>query len=81
VLMDPDPGGPKTDGSGSATLESSKGIVDHASILSVFYNECEVVFKFEWKSQAALPQDVNVQVRNIAVQASKKVFNREQFFS
>jgi hypothetical protein len=79
--MDPDPGGPNIwIRIRNIRKYGSKGIVAHASILSVFYNECEVVFKFEWKSQAALPQDVNVQVRNRAVQASKKVFNREQLF-
>ena len=33
----------------------------------MFFNECELQFRLDWRSQAGLPQDVNVQVRSCSV--------------
>jgi hypothetical protein len=48
-------------------VQASKQVFNREKLFSL--KTAGVSFKFEWnwKSQAALPQDVNVQVRNIAV--------------
>ena len=38
------------------------GVLTLQATPSVFYNECEIVFKLDWKGVAQLPSDVNVQV-------------------
>ena len=38
------------------------GVLTMVATPSVFFNECEISFKFDWRSQAELPADVNVQV-------------------
>lgn len=38
------------------------GVLTLVASTSVFFNECEVHFRFDWRSIADLPQDVNVQV-------------------
>lgn len=45
------------------------GILTMVAAPSVFFNECEVSFRFDWRSQADLPGDVNVQVvgRNVSL--------------
>jgi len=45
------------------------GVLTLIASPSVFFNECEVRFNFNWKSCAPLPQDVNVQLvgRNVQI--------------
>ena len=38
------------------------GVLTLVASTSVFFNECEVHFRFDWRSIADLPPDVNVQV-------------------
>lgn len=40
------------------------GVLTMVAAPSVFFNECEISFKFDWRSEAELPSDINVQVRN-----------------
>ena len=46
------------------------GVLTMVAAPSVFFNECEISFKFDWRSEAELPSDINVQVRNNIFQAS-----------
>ena len=41
------------------------GVLTMVATPSVFFNECEISFKFDWRSPADLPPDVNVQVKHI----------------
>lgn len=45
------------------------GVLTLVASTSVFFNECEVHFRFDWRSIADLPPDVNVQVvgRNVSI--------------
>ena len=45
-----------------ATNNGLDGVLTLVASTSVFYNECEVNFRFDWRSIAELPPDVNVQV-------------------
>ena len=38
------------------------GILTMVASPAVFFNECEINFRFDWRSQTELPPDVNVQV-------------------
>ena len=38
------------------------GVLTLVASTTVFFNECEVHFRFDWRSVADLPPDVNVQV-------------------
>ena len=38
------------------------GVLTMISTNSLFFNESEISFKFEWRSSSELPPDVNVQV-------------------
>ena len=38
------------------------GVLTLVASTTVFFNECEVYFRFDWRSVADLPPDVNVQV-------------------
>ena len=40
------------------------GVLTMVATPSVFFNECEISFKFDWRSPADLPPDVNVQVNH-----------------
>jgi len=46
-----------------------EGVLTLMASPSVFFNECEVTFQFDWRSHASLPGDVNVQVvgRNVSI--------------
>ena len=39
------------------------GVLTMVATPSVFFNECEISFKFDWRSEAELPSDINVQVK------------------
>jgi len=45
------------------------GILTMVASPAVFFNECEINFRFDWRSQTELPPDVNVQVvgRNVSI--------------
>jgi mucosa-associated lymphoid tissue lymphoma translocation protein 1 len=45
------------------------GVLTLIASPSIFFNECEVRFNFNWRSSAPLPQDVNVQLvgRNVQI--------------
>lgn len=45
------------------------GVLTLVASTTVFFNECEVYFRFDWRSVADLPPDVNVQVvgRNVSI--------------
>ena len=43
------------------------GVLTLQATPSVFYNECEILFKLEWKGGGPLPSDVNIQVQCTSV--------------
>ena len=38
---------------------------------SLFFNESEISFKFDWRSSSELPPDVNVQVGNLNLELNR----------
>ena len=50
------------------------GVLTLVASTTVFFNECEVHFRFDWRSVADLPPDVNVQV------ITQTVLNYHSFF-
>ena len=55
------------------------GVLTMVATPSVFFNECEISFKFDWRSPADLPPDVNVQVTIFYYEAL--IFFRLFFFT
>lgn len=54
------------------------GVLTLVASPSVFYNECEISFRFDWRGVAPIPSDVNIQVvgRNISILLRSKYVDK-----